>query len=96
VDEASPMAGYITLNEPIELSDRIARALKAGFIVRTRADADTVEARSNDHRRQDVAFATGAQYVSTDYLTPDTRFSAYEAHLPGRGVARLNPVIGKK
>jgi hypothetical protein len=94
VDETSSMAGYITLNEPIELSDRIARALKAGFIVRTRADADTVEARSNDRRRQDAAFATGAQYVSTDYLTPDTRFSAYEAHLPGGGVARLNPVTG--
>jgi hypothetical protein len=94
VVETSPMAGYITLNEPIELTDRIAKVLKDGFIVRTRADADTFEARSNDRKRQDVAFATGAQYVSTDYLTPDTRFSTYEAHLPGGGVARLNPVTG--
>ena len=94
IDEASPMAGYITLNEPIELSDRIAKAVQAGFIVRTRADADTVEARSNDRKRQGVAFASGAQYVSTDYMTPDTRFSDYEAHLPGGGVARLNPVTG--
>ena len=96
VDEASPMAGYITLNEPIELSDRIRKAVKAGFIVRTRADADTVEARSNDRTRQGVAFATGAQYVSTDYMTPDTRFSTYEAHLPGGGTARLNPVTAAK
>ena len=95
VDEDSPMAGYITLNEPIELSDRIARDVKAGFVVRTRADADTVEARTNDRRRQATAFETGAQYVSTDYMTPDARLSTYEAHLPGGGVARLNPVAGK-
>jgi hypothetical protein len=92
VDEASPMAGYITLNEPAEMKDRIQRDVKAGYIVRTRADADTVEARSNDRSRQAVAFATGAQYVSTDYMTPDTRLSSYEAHLPGGGTARVNPV----
>ncbi|MES2056874.1 MAG: phosphatidylinositol-specific phospholipase C1-like protein [Pseudomonadota bacterium] len=94
-DLDSPAAGYITLNEPIELADRIGQALKAGLIVRTRADADTVEARSNDHKRQDAAFAVGAQYVSTDYPTPDTRFGPYEAHLPGGGTARLNPRTGR-
>jgi hypothetical protein len=85
----------VTLNEPIEQQARIAAAVKAGIIVRTRADADTVEARTNDRKRQDVAFATGAQYVSTDYMTPDTRFSSYEAHLPGGGTARLDPVRGR-
>lgn len=94
-DPASPAAAYITLNEPFELADRIQAALKAGLIVRTRADADTFEARDNDRRRQVAAFNSGAQYVSTDYLSPDTRFSAYEAHLPGGGAARLNPVAGR-
>lgn len=90
-DEASPAAGYMTLNEPIELKDRIGAAVKAGLIVRTRADADTHEARSNDLGRQQAAFASGAQYVSTDYMEPDPRFGPYETRLPGGGVARLSP-----
>ncbi|WP_304175839.1 phosphatidylinositol-specific phospholipase C1-like protein [Phenylobacterium aquaticum] len=91
VEETSPAAGYITLNEPIELAARIQAAVTAGIIVRTRADADTVEARTNDRARQVAAFASGAQYVSTDYMKPDPRFSSYEAHLPGGGIARLDP-----
>ena len=49
------------------------------------------EARANDRTRQDAAFASGAQYVSTDYMTPDPRFGAYTASLPGGGRARLSP-----
>ncbi|MBX3484727.1 phosphatidylinositol-specific phospholipase C1-like protein [Phenylobacterium sp.] len=91
IDEASPAAGYITLNEPKELSARIAAAVKAGIIVRTRADADTYEARANDTTRQTAAFASGAQYVSTDYMQPDPRFGPYAAKLPGGGTARVSP-----
>ncbi len=91
IDEASPAAAYITLNEPKEQAARITAAVRAGLIVRTRADADTVEARAGDRSRQDAAFAAGAQYVSTDYMKPDPRFGPYEAHLPGGGVARINP-----
>lgn len=91
IEPASPAAGYITLNEPKELGGEIAAALKAGLIVRTRADADTREARANDTSRQAAAFASGAQYVSTDYMTPDARFGPYVARLPGGGVARVSP-----
>jgi hypothetical protein len=91
VEESSPAAGYITLNEPVEQSARIAAAVKAGLIVRTRADADTVEARTGDRARQAAAFASGAQYVSTDYMQPDPRFPAYAVALPGGGVSRLSP-----
>ena len=90
-DEASPAAGYITLNEPIEEQSRIRAAVAAGLIVRTRADADTYEARRNDRKRQAAAFASGAQYVSTDYMQADARFGPYETHLPGGGTARLSP-----
>lgn len=92
VVESSPAAGYITLNEPREQAARIAAAVKAGLIVRTRADADTREARTNDTARQAAAFDSGAQYISTDYMTPDTRFGPYVAKLPGDGAARLSPV----
>jgi len=95
IDEASPAAGYITLNEPIKQQARIQAAVKAGIIVRTRADADTYEARRNDTAPREAAFASGAQYVSTDYMHPDTRFSDYQARLPGGGVARPDPVLTK-
>lgn len=91
IEPTSPAAGYITLNEPKDLAGEIAAALKAGLIVRTRADADTWEARANDTARQAAAFASGAQYVSTDYMTPDSRFGPYVARLPGGGRARLAP-----
>jgi hypothetical protein len=91
-DEGSPAAAYLTLNEPIELQGRIQSDVRAGYIVRTRADADTYEARKGEYERQKQAFASGAQYVSTDYMQPDPRFGLYEAHLPGGGLARLNPV----
>jgi hypothetical protein len=90
-DEASPAAGYITLNEHADVA-RITADVKAGFMVRTRADADTVEARSNDTARRDAALASGAQYVSTDYMRPDARLSSYQARLADGEVAVCNPV----
>jgi len=60
-------------------------------VVRTRADADTVEARSNDTARRDDALKSGAQYVSTDYMRPDTRLSGYQARLPDGAIAVCNP-----
>jgi hypothetical protein len=90
-DEASPAAAYLTLNEPADQQARIRAAVNAGFIVRTRADADTWEARRNDTARQAAAFASDAQYVSTDYMHPDERFGPYQARLPGGDVARLSP-----
>lgn len=92
IEETSPAAAYITLNEPAEQTDRIKAAVKAGLIVRTRADADTAEARTGDRSRAEAAFAAGAQYVSTDYLFADPRFPAFEIRLPGAAVARPNPV----
>ncbi len=90
-DEASPAGAYITLNETSDIP-RIRAAVKYGYIVRTRADADTVEARSNDTLRRDAALSSGAQYVSTDYRHPDTRFSDYQARLPDGAIAICNPV----
>jgi len=91
-DEASPAAAYLTLNDPIGQQRRIREAVRQGFIVRTRADADTVEARAADVSRRTAAFASGAQYVSTDYYWADPRFPAYEARLPGGAAAACNPL----
>jgi hypothetical protein len=92
-DEASPAAAYLTLNDPVRDAARIRRDVVAGFIVRTRADANTREARANDTIPRDSALAGGPQYVSTDYLWPDPRLpGGYHVALPGGLVARCNPV----
>ncbi|WP_226469058.1 phosphatidylinositol-specific phospholipase C1-like protein [Luteimonas panaciterrae] len=90
-DESSPAAAYLTLNDPLAQRERIARAVADGFIVRTRADADTVEARRHDTRRRKAAFASGAQTVSTDYPQPDPRRGRYRVVFPGQGFVRCNP-----
>ena len=92
-DERSPAAAYITLNEAQDPAEqaRIRADVAAGFLVRTRADADTAEARRNDVARREAAFASGAQFVSTDYMEPDSRFGPYEVKMPGGVVARLCP-----
>jgi len=92
-DETSPAAAYLTLNDPVAQKDRIAAAVKAGFIVRTRADADTWAARTRDVRQRGAALTSGAQYISTDYMWPDPRFDGgYTVRLTGGDVAVCNPV----
>ena len=63
-----------------------------GYVVRTRADADTVESRTNDTGPRDAAIASGAQWVSTDYPVPDPRFSDYMVAIPDGHPARCNPI----
>jgi hypothetical protein len=89
--EDSPAAAYLTLNEALTDTAHITQDVKAGFLVRTRADADTAEARKTDTARRDAALASGAQYVSTDYMEPDARFGPYQARLPDGAIALCNP-----
>ncbi len=92
-DEASPAAAYLTLNDPIEDTARIRAAVRAGFIVRTRADSGTAEARANDTRRREAALASGAQFVSTDYLWPEPKLAnGYQVRLPGGAAVACNPL----
>lgn len=91
-EESSPAAAIIRIDDPIKEKDRILADVKAGFIVRTRADAQTEEARNNDVTRRDAALASGAQYVVTNYIEPDTRFSPYQVRMPQGAVALCNPV----
>ena len=92
IDEASPAAGYITLNEPIKEQARIQAAVKAGpHRAHPRRRRHLGGPRATTPRRQVAAFASGAQYVSTDYMRPDERFGPYQARLPGGGVARISP-----
>ncbi len=73
----------------------IASLVRQGYLVRTQADSDTFEARTNDPRRRDNALNSGAQIVSTDYPQFEpARWSGYFVALPNGLPARCNPVIG--
>ena len=77
-DEDHPMAAFFIMNDPKAQQEEIQRRVKAGFMVRTRADADTKEARTGDLSRLEAAIHSGAQVISTDYyldkLSPSGKF----------------------
>jgi hypothetical protein len=86
-------AAFLKVNEPLGNVDRIREAVAAGYVVRTRADVPTRDARENDTTRREAALVSGAQWVSTDYLVPSTFFeSPYVVELPEGRTARCNPV----
>lgn len=72
----------------------IAALVRQGYLIRTRTDAETKEARANDTRRRDAMLASGAQILSTDYPTsePARWAGGYFVALPGKAVARPNPI----
>jgi Phosphoinositide phospholipase C, Ca2+-dependent len=89
----APEAAYFTMNDPLKDAELIRQRVAQGFLIRTRADADTREARTNDTTRRQAALASGAQFISTDYQDPDPRFgNDYAVKLPDGAVARCNPV----
>ncbi len=89
----APEAGYFTMNDPVQDQALIAERVAQGFLVRTRADANTQEGRTGDTTRLEAALASGAQFISTDYMTPNESFgTGYTAALPGGETARCNPV----
>ncbi len=94
VEPDHPAAAWMKRNDPIKEFDEIQKLVKAGFLVRTRADADTAEARKDDPTRREKALASGAQFISTDFPEPRPELSSYQVRLPGGIVARSNPVSG--
>lgn len=90
-----PSAAFLKMNEALgEDAARVRQMVEAGYLVRTRADVSTREARSGDTTRRDNAFRSGAHYVSTDYPEVSPYGSGYIARLPEAGQlpARCNPV----
>jgi hypothetical protein len=75
--------------------EEIAALVRKGYLVRTRTDENTKEARTNDTTRRDAVLASGAQLLSTDYPASEpSAWTAYSVSLPDGAVARCNPVNG--
>ena len=90
----TPEAAFLKLNDPVADEATIRQAVLDGYVVRTRADADTQQARTGDTTMRDAALRSGAQWVSTDYPVPEDRFgTGYVATIPGGTPARCNPVL---
>ena len=95
-NSAVPEAAFFKMNDPMQDHAEIQKLVRQGFLVRTRADADTREARTNDTRRRDLAFTSGAQLISTDYPQRDRRFSEYCVRFEGDRSVRSNPVSSQE
>ena len=85
-----PSAAFIKMNEALgEDEERIRQRVKGRFLIRTRADIPTAEARSGNTTRRDSAFRSGAHYVSTDYPEAEP----FRLRLSGE-IARRRPPRG--
>jgi hypothetical protein len=72
----TPEAAFMILNDPKGDSAKIHDMVKKGYMVRTRADSDTREARSNDKSVFVAACNSGAQIITTDYYYKSSFFSS--------------------
>lgn len=91
----TPEAATLFRNNPEDPT--IAGLVKQGYLIRTRADADTKEARANDTAHFQKAQASGAQIITTDYYQPSRFFdSPYKVQFEDGSYVRNNPVNGAK
>ncbi len=93
----SPQAAILIMNDPKEDLSKIQDLVKRGYIVRTRADANTKEARSNDKSMFEAACRSGAQIITTDYYLPSRHFkSDYKISFADGTFFRENPLLKEK
>jgi hypothetical protein len=88
----TPEAAFMILNDPKKDGERIKEMVRKGYMVRTRADADTREARENDRSSFIAACASGAQIITTDYYYKSSFFpSDYVVSFDGGVYVRRMP-----
>ena len=88
----TPEAAFMKKNDPLASPGDIEFLVEQGYMVRTRADADTEQARNGDTTRRDAAFDSGAHFISTDYPVADPNFTDYQVTMPEGNIARCNPI----
>ncbi len=91
-------AAFLMYNNPKTHLESIKDLVEQGYLIRTRADAGTLEARNNDFTKFNAALESGAQFISTDYYKPDyrsnssTEWSNYSVGFENK-LFRKNPVL---
>jgi hypothetical protein len=91
-DPGNPEAAIMFRNDAKD--PNIPLLVKAGYIIRTRADTDTRQARNNDRSYFEAACVSGAQIITTDYYQKSTHFkSDYSVSFKGSTYFRRNPLF---
>ncbi len=92
--DGEPEAAVQIVQDPLVEGDKIRKWVREGVIVRTRTDANTVEARTGNYAKAQAAMASGAQAVSTDHYpgAPDPLEAGFVVTLPDKAMARCSPV----
>lgn len=87
-----PDAAFLERNDgPAE---EITSLVRQGYLIRTRTDADTKQARTDNTTVRDAMMASGAQILSTDYPAnePARWAGHFSVSLPGNAPVRCNPI----
>ena len=92
-DETRDEGATLVLDNP--RSPDIPRLAKAGYFIRTRADANVKPGATDRTTRLEAALASGAQILSTDFPTGEPESATdYVVQFPNAAPARVNPVSG--
>ncbi|KAK8239028.1 PLC-like phosphodiesterase [Phyllosticta capitalensis] len=93
-------AAFIKMNDPTgDKLEEIQSLVRKGYLIRTRSDEpirSVLLPLDRSRKRLEQALSSGAQIVSTDWpvMGMASRYGTdYVAELPGRSLARCNPVI---
>ncbi len=95
VKPGNPNAAFMIVNKPGRDKKRIQKLVKKGFLVRTRSDASTFQARNNSYKRFEAAKSSGAQVITTDYYLPSALFSSTYKVVFDSVYVRKNPFFSK-
>ncbi len=96
-DPGTAEAAFVILNNPTSDKTEIEQRVAQGYMVRTRSDANTDQARSGDYTDMNSAFESGAQIISTDYYRADPRagtpgWTDFHVQFPNGELARINGI----
>ncbi|MBZ9630964.1 phosphatidylinositol-specific phospholipase C1-like protein [Salegentibacter sp. LM13S] len=90
----TPEAATLIRNDPFD--PEIPKLVRRGYIIRTRADSNTNEARANDYDRFKAACNSGAQIITTDYYQKSSFFiSSYRVSFENNLYVRPNPLFSE-
>lgn len=87
-------AAVFIRNNPVESFREIRSLVNAGFLVRTRADANLNDSREQMAARRKAAYASGAQFISSDFYpaAPLAKARGYAVSFTQQQFVRPNPV----
>ncbi|MCB0509347.1 MAG: hypothetical protein KDC82_01200 [Bacteroidetes bacterium] len=95
-DPGNDDAAFIMRNSVNASYMQIQDLVAQGYIIRTRADEGTLQARTNDYSQWNLCLSSGAHFISTDYYKSDSRagdgtWTDYSVSFDNK-LYRLNPI----